>query len=568
MKKIILLFGLFFSCFAFSQGENNNWYFGNKAAITFNTSPPVALTDSQMDTNEGVATVSDANGNLLFYTNGRTIWNRQHQIMTNGTDLSANPSTQQTLILPKPGSFTQYFVFTMAAGNDSTAFIAYSVVDMSLGAIGTVGPLAGQPLGEVSSIKNEVILNGSGLPFAFTSEAVTAVKHSDNQSYWVLIPNGGSLYSYRLDSDGFDNDNPQISNLNFAENFENWGHIRISPELPSELPYGASIDCSHLVAFTRWNNPLLTFYAYVRGFDNSEGLLCNSYSLDALANYDYSPYSSEFNSDGTLLYIGRKAGGEVVVFDLFNPIQQDMTRVVYSAVTGHHHGSLQRGVDNNIYYSRLNSNYLARIENSDSFDYSYVNFEAIYLNGKKCESGLPQLIPILDENLCKEFVALSYPETLSFNIYESSDIITTMSNYSVETNQDITLNAGNVVYMLPNTHIDSSSVFWAMIEGCEDLPNTKLKNKDVKPIKIQIVLDEPKDSELLVYPNPAKDIVNINSTAVIDNITIMDMNGRVVKNITLGVKEGQINITDLSEGVYILNAVSGSKSQTIKIIKQ
>lgn len=72
-----------------------------------------------------------------------------------------------------------------------------------------------------------------------------------------------------------------------------------------------------------------------------------------------------------------------------------------------------------------------------------------------------------------------------------------------------------------------------------------------------------------IYPNPAKDVINVaNSADAIENVTITDMNGRVVKQVVLGVNEGQINISDLSQGVYILNATSNGKSVTEKIVKQ
>lgn len=42
---------------SFAQGEANNWYFGQNAAITFNSGTPVALTNSAMQTYEGCATL-------------------------------------------------------------------------------------------------------------------------------------------------------------------------------------------------------------------------------------------------------------------------------------------------------------------------------------------------------------------------------------------------------------------------------------------------------------------------------------------------------------------------------
>ncbi len=76
-------------------------------------------------------------------------------------------------------------------------------------------------------------------------------------------------------------------------------------------------------------------------------------------------------------------------------------------------------------------------------------------------------------------------------------------------------------------------------------------------------------STFSVYPNPSKDVINVaNSVDAIENVTITDMNGRVVKQVVLGVNEGQINISDLSQGVYILNATSNGKSVIEKIVKQ
>ncbi len=76
-------------------------------------------------------------------------------------------------------------------------------------------------------------------------------------------------------------------------------------------------------------------------------------------------------------------------------------------------------------------------------------------------------------------------------------------------------------------------------------------------------------SNFSVYPNPATNVINVaNSADVINNVTITDLNGRTVKQVTSGVNEAQINISDLAQGVYILNASSNDKSFTQKIVKQ
>src|ERR1700675_989300 len=62
----------------FCQKEANIWYFGYEAGLDFNSGVPVALTNSAMDQFEGCSSIADSNGNLLFYTDGQTVWNKNH----------------------------------------------------------------------------------------------------------------------------------------------------------------------------------------------------------------------------------------------------------------------------------------------------------------------------------------------------------------------------------------------------------------------------------------------------------------------------------------------------------
>src|ERR1044071_4604372 len=103
---------LIFTCFILlqssvflSQNQAAQWYFGQNAGLNFLTSPPSVLTNGSMAVVEGCASVSDAAGNLLFYTDGMTIWNKNHIIMGNGTGLfGAGTPVQSSLILPLPGN--------------------------------------------------------------------------------------------------------------------------------------------------------------------------------------------------------------------------------------------------------------------------------------------------------------------------------------------------------------------------------------------------------------------------------------------------------------------------------
>lgn len=73
-----------------------------------------------------------------------------------------------------------------------------------------------------------------------------------------------------------------------------------------------------------------------------------------------------------------------------------------------------------------------------------------------------------------------------------------------------------------------------------------------------------------VYPNPSNGIVNISNglNATMISATITDLNGRTVKSLKLnGESTSQINISDLSAGVYMMNVSSDQGSVTKKIIK-
>ena len=91
MKKIIILGFILFTSFVFSQQEASNWYFGGSAGIKFlSDGSVVPLPNSTMTAQHGCASISDENGNLLFYSNGEHIWNKNHQIMSNGSGLSGS----------------------------------------------------------------------------------------------------------------------------------------------------------------------------------------------------------------------------------------------------------------------------------------------------------------------------------------------------------------------------------------------------------------------------------------------------------------------------------------------
>src|SRR5688572_30222686 len=103
MKRLFLLvLPVLLAVAAHAQRPTDIWYFGQQAGLTFAPgNAPKPLNDGKMSTYEGSAVATSSRGELLFYTNGQTVWNREHRVMPNGTKLmGSGSSTQSALIVP------------------------------------------------------------------------------------------------------------------------------------------------------------------------------------------------------------------------------------------------------------------------------------------------------------------------------------------------------------------------------------------------------------------------------------------------------------------------------------
>ena len=79
-------------------------------------------------------------------------------------------------------------------------------------------------------------------------------------------------------------------------------------------------------------------------------------------------------------------------------------------------------------------------------------------------------------------------------------------------------------------------------------------------------IEENEDNSLSIFPNPAKEVLNISSDKTIDQIDVYDVNGKLVKTYT---SVGSIlNIKDLATGVYMLNVTTEDGVIVKKIVKE
>ncbi len=82
--------------------------------------PPCITETFGMKACQSHAAICDTRGNLLFYSNGQTVWNKQHKIMPNGTGLYACLSGKQNaVIVPFNSDSSLYYLITADSFRDS-----------------------------------------------------------------------------------------------------------------------------------------------------------------------------------------------------------------------------------------------------------------------------------------------------------------------------------------------------------------------------------------------------------------------------------------------------------------
>lgn len=326
MKKILTLMMLVLATLAHAQKQANIWYFGYNAGLDFNSGAPVSLIDSQLFTNEGSSVISDDNGNLLFYTDGNTIYNRVHSIMQNGTGLNGNfSSAQSAIIVPKPGSQNIYYIFTVL--NEGLGGLSYSEVNMELA----------NGLGAVTN------KNISLIPV--TTEQISAVAHSNGSNIWVTVHgfgmgNSSTFYSFLVTAQGVSM-SPAISAVGKALHADSFydaiGCMKISPD-GKKIAMGNKESGAQLC-----------------DFDAATGKVSNAISI---APEWSAVYGVEFSPSGKMLYL---TGSNLSQFDVTAPNVPTTETIVMQGV----YGALQLATDGKIYSPISNEPSLIAINNPE-----------------------------------------------------------------------------------------------------------------------------------------------------------------------------------------------------------
>ena len=426
---IIIAFFIFSAAPVFSQVKNCNyivphmadtWVFGINARIYFTNSPP-EITPTSVDYGIpfGSSNISDENGNLLFFTNGETVWDKGYNIMQDGTGLNGSKyQGQSSVIVPHPGNSNQYFIITtnIFIPLIKTNGINYSIVDFT-----------NSSLGQVTS-KNNLLLSEN-------SKTVCAIKHGNNTDYWILLHGfgqnkGSKFYAFQVDTSGI-----------------------ITSPIESTVGYVQDGDISNQAGYMKasTNGAKIAVTLPVDGiveildFDNSSGIVSNP--ITSTVEYLKYPYGIEFSPDNTKLYASTNSpinndSSYLLQFDLTssqpfaNPTV--INKFAYAGTTSDSTmQGLQLGVDGKIYVAKTkqsgvqlpnlgvinNPNRPGLACNYNELD--YIKNNGVFLAGAGTQSGFPDFVSSFLEIPHFYYLNQCFNDTTNFIIRNTANLVPT-----------------------------------------------------------------------------------------------------------------------------------------------
>lgn len=515
-------------CNGISINNARHWYFGNQAAIQFDVNGPISLSNSAMTQVEGVATMSDANGNLLFYTDGITIFNKNHQTMLNGTGLLSNSSnTQAAFIVPFPSNPNLYYLITPNP-------YYFSIIDMTLdNGNGAVVPTA----------KNILLSTES-------SEKIAGLYAVNQTDIWLVTYGATEMRFnvYKITPTEI-TPAPVVSQFTTASGY--FGYMKVSPD-------GTKIVTANFAN---------SFHLY--DFNTTTGIVSNQ----RIINYAFGGFGSygiEFSPDNNSVYVADHRGpNKVVQFDITLSTPES---IAASAVTLSENaealGALQLGPDNKIYVAKENCGHLGVIDqpNADGVACNYLT-EGFAITSGTSNLGLPGFVAsslVKNEPYITSFSPSS--GTIGTTVTLSGlDFIPDAGTTSVVFNNIVaTIVSVTSTSITVNVPSDATNGKLSVISGCGLVTSTD----DFTVIPLSIA--ELNTLSLTISPNPSNGIFKIDGNfSGISEITLYDISGNLIHQSKQNLLENNVlDFQRLQSGVYLVKVVSEGKSFTQKIVRK
>ncbi|KJD33150.1 hypothetical protein PK35_09375 [Tamlana nanhaiensis] len=501
-----------------SQNETNLWYFGEKSGMGFVFDGETQVKyDGEMIAKDACVTISNRKGELLFYSNGINIWNKNHNIMINGvlvdpisTGGVLNPNISpdvlfNIIIVPLIKTKNIYYVFTTS----SYFGLRYSIIDMNLN----------NGLGKVIE-KNISLLEGDGVG------KLSAVHNNDGESIWLMTTKKNinneytSFYAFNIIPDGRI-ESPVITDGLFYNGVQE-GAMKFSPD-------GKKIACAN------YREQELSNHLAVFDFNSINGTVSNKRNLlTSLSFFEVvSVNGLEFSNDSNFLYATLIRQGMfnentanfqpdsvrknlLYQYDLSNANPLENAIVLHEETNNLSAGALQLANNGKIYRAlSINLNegteYLGEIVKPNNYGVSsnYIH-NSINLLPNKSRLGLPSFIQsyfrtrILGENGC-----VGIP--LSFEVDTYSNIESISWDFDDgNTSNDI----------LPD-HVYTKEGMYNIVA------NIRINGRYIKVnkrVNISQVPNLKEDQQLIQCDDDADGISTFNLFNIRDNITKPELN--------------------------------------------
>ena len=383
---IILIFTLQ-SPVVFGQLQNNNWVFGYGARVNFSGPIPVGSGNAAINSNESTASVSDPNtGQLLFYTDGRKVWNANNQVMPNGANLLGgfyNSCTQGALIVPFPEDNQRYYLFTLEELEALSLVpvvdngLRYSVVDMTLnGGLGDV---------QIATLNTPLVTD--------LTEKLIVIRSTEIQGFWVIAHkrNANEFLAWKIDACGV-TAQPVVSTVgsNFAS----------APFGANEAWSGAmdaSPDGNRIGMPVDWSDRIEFF-----DFNKITGVVSNPLTVNVTD--DSNPpflrkYGACFSPDGSKFYYTNMNSVYQLNLGTYTSaaIASSIT-LIYSPLlepNNYYCFQIEQAPNNKLYVSIGNTGRLDEISNPNllGLGCAYA-INAVSFSPATCQLGLPAQVPL------------------------------------------------------------------------------------------------------------------------------------------------------------------------------
>ena len=382
---------------AIAQYRGYNWVIPDSAGVDFNTEPP-SVFYSNLSGNKfygpgvilrNASCISNEQGELLFYTNGYNVYDRNHDTMPNGSELfSAFMDYNGTVALPYPDNEDSLYLIlhTWILNAIHTQGIYYTVVNMNRrGGLGDV---------EAAQRNVPVYANDS------MSSQLVAVRHANGRDWWVIGRKGGQkgyivllVTPQGVQVNGVQDAGQDVAMWVTGQMCANPQGTQLALAMYSPILLGTSVDA-----------PLIE----TLDFDRCTGTLSHAQWLHPLTCYtlSYSPNGKllYYNTYDTLFQVAGLDGSQSVTQLAvgYNPYYDPSSTASLNASFGF--GAHQLGPDGKIYIAFTTFNFpnvstyapqnmsLCTIDSPDVQGAGcHFNLNSFYLGGKRSTVGMPNM---------------------------------------------------------------------------------------------------------------------------------------------------------------------------------